>query len=1042
MDMNLIQTFRNTPAFTALFHRLMREKNIRAESHVISFIALLSRALSESGLFPVLLADPERDLEKMLEACMSFFPDDTVAWLPFFDYGTELYNHARFENHFARYASLLTQDKLSCVIASSELLSHPVQNPAAPAVSSLSLAEGQSLSFEWLTRRLSDMGYARTELVEHPGEFCIRGGIVDVYPYGSPLPQRMEFFGNTLESIRSFNPDSQLSVNDEKHLRLFPSSGSLSPRSPFITQLPEKTVLIYLSGHSVPHDKAFLSITFSPISDEESFNVLPLPPFRAEASRDTHIIRFVQDLKTVCLFWQSSLLKDRLVNLLHDYHNVHFVRGSLPDAFLLKDLRAAFLNDTYFFQKEHLFNPDAPFIPDVERVPRRDVLKYGEAVVHVDYGIGIYLGTRFSGGDEELILEYDQEDRVYLPVRHIDKIYRFSEGHARPPRPDSLKRKTWEPKKQRAKKSAAGLTDELLKLYRKRVSKQGLTMDGDPASEKELALTFPWPETRDQDLAIKTVKEDMGKPLIMDRLICGDVGFGKTEVAIRAAFRAVLSGFQVAVLVPTTILSIQHFETFKERLSPLGVSVDILNRFRTEREFKTIRESVVQGRTDILIGTHRILSNNLFFKNLGLLIIDEEHRFGVRHKEKIQSMRSNVDVLALSATPIPRTLQLSLSGIRDILRIDTPPKERIPIYTKVIHWDSNLIRQVLRDELKRGGQILVVENNIRDLEPLTHNLEMLVPEARIRFAHGQLTGKILENHLIDFFHHQYDILVSTTIIESGIDIPNANTLIVMNAHRFGLSQLYQIRGRVGRSFRKAYAYLVIPRHKHISPDAMQRLKALEFYTDLGSGYHIALRDLELRGAGNLFGTEQSGHIDQVGYRYFLKLLTDEIELRTRRQSALQIQPDISLSLRAFLPASYIPPGAIRLELYQSLAATENAEDVQALRRELTDRFGPPPPEALNLLQLRHLYLLARGLGIESITRLSQYTSLVFNPHIPHETLQKIALTMIPILKDLKIPHTFHTKGNFSVRIRLDKGKEPEILKMLLESVTNKNKFDF
>lgn len=1042
MDKTLINTFRKTPSYTALLNRLIHDKQIRAESQITSFIALLSRAFLEDGLFPVLLVDTERKSEKMLEACLSFFPEETVAWLPFYDYGTELYNTARFENHFAHYASLLTQNKLSCIITSPDLLKHSVQNPAAPTIPSLSLFEDQSVSFSWLVHRLSKMGYERTELVEHPGEFCVRGGIVDVYPYGSPLPCRLEFFGDTLESIRAFNPDSQLSVKEEKHLRLFPSSASFSPRSPFVTQLTEKCVLMNFSALPFLQKYSLLSITFSSVSDEESFKVLSLPPFLADLSRDSKILQFVRNLNTVYIFWQSTLLKDQLKDLLESENNVRFIRGSLPDSFLLKDIRAAFINDNYFFQKEHLFNPDAPFIPDVERVPRRDVLKYGDAVIHVDYGIGIYLGTRFADGDEQLILEYDHEDRVYLPVRHIDKIYRFSEAHAHPPRPDSLKRKTWEPKKQRVKKSVVHMADELLKLYRKRVSKQGFAMEGEPASESELTLSFPWSETRDQDFAIKTVKEDMAKPVIMDRLICGDVGFGKTEVAIRAAFRAVISGYQVAVLVPTTILSIQHYETFRERLSPMGVSVDILNRFRTEREFKTIRESVVQGKTDILIGTHRILSNKLFFNNLGLLIIDEEHRFGVRHKEKIQSIRANVDVLALSATPIPRTLQLSLSGIRDILRIDTPPKERIPIYTKIIHWDSALIRQVLRDELKRGGQILVVENNIRELAALTRNLELLVPEAKIRFAHGQLTGKTLENQLIDFHHHKYDILVSTTIIESGIDIPNANTLIVMNAHRFGLSQLYQLRGRVGRSFRKAYAYLVIPRHRHINTEAMQRLKALEYYTDLGSGYHIALRDLELRGAGNLFGTEQSGHIDQVGYSYFMKLLTDEIELRTRRKSPLKTQPDISLPIRAFLPETYIPSGTIRLELYQSVAAAENSEDLRMLHKELTDRFGPPPREAVNLLQLRSLYLLARRLGIVAITQHHKYTSLVFNPDIPHETLQKIALAIIPHLKDLNISHSFHTKGNFSVRIYLDNGKEPEVLKMLLESVTNKNKFEF
>lgn len=1042
MNLSIITTFQNTPSYQALIDRLSREKHITVESHPIPFIAFLARSLSKDGFFPVLLLESERESEKALEACQAFFPDNSVAWLPFFDYGTELFNTSRFENHFARYATLQSDGSLSCLISSPNLLNHPVQNPGGTQKISLTVSTGQTLSFEWLRLRLSEMGYERTELVEHPGEFCVRGGIVDVYPFGNALPLRLEFFGDLIESIRTFNPDSQLSITNKETFRLFPSSSSYSPRLPFSNHLDKNALLIYFTAPSAPQNKALFSMTLRPVSDDLSFRILSLPPFQTEHSRDTKIRDFAGQVEKLYVFWQNTLLKDQLSRILDASSNAHFIHGSLPDSFILRDIRTAFVNDNYFFRKEHLFNPDTPFIPDVERVSKRDVLKYGDAVVHVDYGIGIYLGTRFADGDEQLILEYDQEDRVYLPVRHIDKIYRFSDGHIRPPRPDSLKRKTWEPKKRRAKKSVVQITDELLHLYQKRASKKGLAMEGEPVSERELSLSFPWSETRDQGLAIKTVKKDMATPVIMDRLVCGDVGFGKTEVAIRAAFRAVISGYQVAILVPTTILSIQHYETFRERLTPLGVSVDILNRFRTERAFTQIRESVVQGKTDILVGTHRILSNKLFFNNLGLLIIDEEHRFGVRHKEKIQSIRSNVDVLTLSATPIPRTLQLSLSGIRDIIRIDTPPKERIPIYTKIIHWDSALMRQVILDELRRDGQILVVENNIREMISLTENLQSLVPEARIRFAHGQLPGKTLEKQLIDFLHHQYDILVSTTIIESGIDIPNANTLIVMNAHRFGLSQLYQIRGRVGRSFRKAYAYLVIPRHRTVNPDAMRRLKALEYYTDLGSGYHIAMRDLELRGAGNLFGTEQSGHIDQVGYSYFLTLLTQEIETRTQRHSPLNTHPEISLDVQAYLPESYIPSGPIRLELYQSTAAAKNSGDIRRLRRELTDRFGSPPRPAEQLLGLREIYLLSKRLGIQNISTLKENISLSFNPDIPNATLQQIALSMIPFFKEKNIIHAFNTKGNFSVRFHFDKGKEPEVLKLLLESVMNKNKFEF
>lgn len=1031
----------SSPVYVNLLERLQREKSATLSEQSSGFTSLLATFLANDGFFPVLLFENERLSEHTLENLISFNSDDCVAWLPFFDYNSELFNNSRFENHFARMTELLRNNKLSFMVTSVSMLSHTVQNPFQTNKNVLTLEKNRDYSFDWLISRFSEYGYQRTERVEFTGNFCVRGGIVDIYPFGSPLPYRLEFYGNSLESIRAFHPDTQLSINETDSFILFPSSSSFTSRIPFIELLPDNALLINCSSLPMPATSHY-RLCFQKDSVNDSFHVLDLPRFAIIDSRNASVKSFIQKYKTVCIFWQNKMLLDELQRVLKGFPNCCFIKGTLQNSFVLGDIHSAFVSDYFFFQREHLFNPETPFIPDVERVSRQDSIKYGDAVVHVDYGIGFYLGTRFSDGDEQLIIEYENQDKVYVPVRHIDKIYRFSREQAQPVRADSLNSRTWELKHKRIKRAVSDITDELVKLYQIRTSKAGLSIEGESIAEREVELSFPWEETRDQMMAIETVKSDMSRPVIMDRLICGDVGFGKTEVAIRAAFRAVISGYQVAILVPTTILSIQHFETFRDRLSFFGVNIEILNRFQSDSIFKRIQKDLVNGNLDILIGTHRLLSNKLFFNNLGLLIIDEEQRFGVRHKEKIQSMRNNVDVLTLSATPIPRTLQLSLTGIRDVTRIDTPPKERTPIYTKIIHWDSTLIKQTIRDELKRGGQVFIVNNNISDLPALAANIQELIPESSVRFAHGQLSGKILEKQLLDFLHHRYDILISTTIIESGIDIPNANTLIVMNAHQFGLSQLYQIRGRVGRSFRKAYAYLVIPRHRHINPGAMQRLKALEYYTDLGSGYQIAIRDLELRGAGNLFGTEQSGHIDQVGYSYFLKLLTDEIERRTGKTFTDTVQPEIFLSYKAYIPEHIVSSGATRLEIYQSIAAAKNMETLSKIRLEIVDRFGKIPWETENLLLLRHISLEAQQKGISRIEEKENACHIVFNHKLTDKELKSRALKMIHALKDKQTEYYLKTKGNFSLVLRFDKGDDTERLKLLLETIMSENKLEF
>lgn len=1037
----ILNKIAESAAFVNLLAGLKRDKSQTLSEMSPGFISLLATVLSRNGFFPVLLFDKERTSEQAFENLISFNNEESVSWLPFFDHKTELFNFTRFENHFARLTELLRKNKLSFIVTSKSILPHVVQNPFGTNKTLLTLEKNREYTFDWLIARFAEYGYKRVELVEFAGNFCVRGGILDIYPFGSPLPFRLEFFGNSLESIRSFHPDTQLSVDETDSFILFPSSSSFKSRVPFIDLLPNNTLLIDSSGQSLP-DSSHYCLFFKQESVNDSFRILDLPPFSVKESRKDSMLSFVHNFNTVCVFWQNRMLLDQLQGLLKDSTNCYYIKGSLQNAFVLGDIQTAFVSDYFFFQREHLFNPDTPFIPDVERIYKQDAIKYGDAVVHMDYGVGFFLGTRFADGDEQLILEYANEDKVYVPVRHIDKIYRFSAERIQPVKADSLKGRAWELKHKRVKRAIEDITDELVNLYRLRAAKKGIALEGEAASERELELSFPWQETKDQLMAIETVKSDMTRPLIMDRLICGDVGFGKTEVAVRAAFRAVISGCQVAVLVPTTILSIQHFETFRERLSIFGVNVEILNRFQSPGVFKQICEDLVNGKIDVLIGTHRILSNHLFFKNLGLLIIDEEQRFGVRHKEKIQSLRTNVDVLTLSATPIPRTLQLSLTGLRDVTRIDTPPKERVPIYTKIIHWESSLISQTIRDELRRGGQVLIVNNNINELSSLTTNIQEMIPESSVRFAHGQLPGKTLEKHLLDFLHHKFDILISTTIIESGIDIPNANTLIVMNAHQFGLSQLYQIRGRVGRSFRKAYAYLVIPRHRHINPGAMQRLKALEYYTDLGSGYHIAMRDLELRGAGNLFGTEQSGHIDQVGFGYFLKLLTDEVERRTSKTHRDKIKPEIMLPYKAFIPEDLVSSGASRLELYQAVAAANDNETLSNIHHEIVDRFGAIPKETENLLLLRRLFLVAELMRISRIEEKNKTVILVFDLSLNEQDLKKHALCIIRSLNNKQVEYSIKTKGNFSIVIHFDNGDETERLKLLLETIKSENKLDF
>jgi transcription-repair coupling factor (superfamily II helicase) len=623
-------------------------------------------------------------------------------------------------------------------------------------------------------------------------------------------------------------------------------------------------------------------------------------------------------------------------------------------------------------------------------------LNEGDFIVHTDHGIGIYQGLqRLSVGAIEndfLLMEYQAGDRLYIPVHRLDQIQRFIGPDGHEPRIDKLGGTAWETAKRRVKKAVEEIAEDLVALYAARDTLQGHSFSAVDRYYEEFASSFEYEETPDQARAIEDVNVDMDSAKPMDRLICGDAGFGKTEVAIRAAFRAAMDGKQTAVLVPTTILAEQHYQTFKARLAKYPIRVETLNRFKTREEQKQILDRLARGTIDAVIGTHRLIQKDVVFKDLGLVIIDEEQRFGVTHKEKLKKLRTLVDVLTLTATPIPRTLQLSLVGIRDLSIIHTPPEGRLAVKTYVLEFDDEVIRKAILDEIERGGQVFFIHDRVHSIHHMARRIRQVVPEAKIGVAHGQMRPRELEDVMVKFLRKEYDILLCTTIIGSGIDIPSANTIIIDRADRFGLAQLYQIRGRVGRSKEEARAYLLIPPGAMLSPDAQKRLTVIKEFTEPGSGFQIASHDLEIRGAGNLVGMAQTGHISAVGYEMYTQLMERAVrELRGEKMPVAEVKPEIHLGLPAFIPDSYVPDTHRRLVTYKKLSMAATDDDVLAMKEDMWDCYGPPPPEVQNLMQIISLRNLMKGLMAEKMEYDGRNMILVVHKSSPIDPLRLIEL---------------------------------------------------
>nr|HMQ50405.1 transcription-repair coupling factor [Saprospiraceae bacterium]HMQ85888.1 transcription-repair coupling factor [Saprospiraceae bacterium] len=926
--------------------------------------------------------------------------------------------------------------KAEIVVTYPEALFEMVLAPQELERKRIDLIHSETVDLDILAALLVEYGFSREDTVYEPGQFAIRGGIFDIFSFGNEYPFRIEFFDEEIESIRMFDPVSQLSIRNIQQFSIIPNMNggySANQKASLLQVLKPNTVIwirefqhtlerllscfeqaesnelsvlddelvreifrekAFVTPASLRNDlKTFPLIAFSPNEEHLdaptviTYRNLSQPPF------NKHFDLLLQNLNDnkakgieSFLFAENPKQIERFYAIFEDMKakvDFHPIPNSISQGFIDQDLKLACYTDHQIFQRFHRYKLRQGFTKDHAlnlRMLRE--LQPGDFVTHLDHGVGRYSGLEkinINGHIQESVrLVYKNNDLLYVSINSLHKISKYIGKEGTPPQLDKLGSEAWKNLKRRTKKQVKDIAAELIKLYAKRKAAEGFAFPPDGYLQNELEASFIYEDTPDQLKATHEVKEDMMKEAPMDRLICGDVGFGKTEVAIRAAFKAIEGGKQVAVLVPTTILALQHYHTFKTRLEEFGVSVDYVNRFRTTAQRKQILQDLKAGKLDIVIGTHALLSKEVGFKDLGLLIVDEEQKFGVAAKEKLRNIKVNVDTLTLTATPIPRTLQFSLMAARDLSVIRTPPPNRQPIHTEVRIYSVELVKEAIYYEVNRGGQVFFVHNRVKDLGNMTAAIQGLCPDIEIATAHGQMEAQYLEKTLIDFISGRYDVLVCTNIIETGLDIPNANTIIINNAHQFGMSDLHQLRGRVGRSNQKAFCYLFSPPMSTLTTDARKRLKTLEDFSDLGSGFNIAMRDLDIRGAGNLLGAEQSGFIADIGYETYQKILKEAIqelkesdfkelfkeELEQKRAFVQDVQIDLDSEM--LIPDEYVSNIQERLSLYTELDSIESEAGLEAFADRLRDRFGKIPPQVELLFQGLRVRWLCKALGFERL----------------------------------------------------------------------------
>ena len=890
------------------------------------------------------------------------------------------------------------------------------------------ISKNEELNIEELIDVLDDFGFERSDLVYQAGQYSIRGGIIDVFSFSQENPYRIELFGDTIDSLRTFDILTQLSIEEKESFNILPNftlSQEQITKTSFTKWFNDKTIIwvnqadLCLAKFMQIEEKQNANDSFlkskeilnffkekkvfffeKNFKNEEKnpliFDIIPQPVFNANFPMLIDCLEQKQEENyQTCFCVLDAQQKERVEKVLVEFaknRNIltpTFLQGSIAEGFIDNDHKLLLFTDHQLFNRYHKYKlRDGK--AQQEKITMEDLLSLtpGDYVTHIDHGIGVFAGLAKidKGGkkQEAIRLIFKNDDILYVSIHSLHKISRYSSKEtANPPKLNRLGSTTWQTLKNKTKQKVKDIAKDLIALYAKRKATQGYAFSADSYLQNSLEASFMYEDTPDQLKATIDVKRDMESSHPMDRLVCGDVGFGKTEVAIRAAFKAVCDSKQVVVLVPTTILAFQHWKTFSQRLKDFPCRVDYLNRFRTTKEKNQILKDLQIGKIDILIGTHRVVGKDVKFKDLGLLIIDEEHKFGVSVKEKLKQLKVNIDTLTLSATPIPRTLQFSLMGARDLSIINTPPANRQPVNTQVINFDKELIRDAIDFEIQRGGQVYFVHNRVQTIHEIAQTLHQLVPKARIVVGHGQMEGEALERVMLDFIEGQYDILVSTTIVENGLDIPNANTIIINDAQNYGLSDLHQLRGRVGRSNAKAFCYLIAPDSYLLTPEAHKRLSAIEEFSAIGSGFAIAMRDLDIRGAGDLLGAEQSGFISDIGFETYHKILNEAMD--EIRQDCGQIQEDatkrecvIETDLEILIPDKYISNIVERLKIYKQLDTMESEKDLPLLQQSLEDRFGTIPSQTLELFQIVKLRMLAKKIYAEKISIKQNKMAITFN----------------------------------------------------------------
>ena len=1088
MELNeLLSLFDHHPGVLRLREQLSaRRPRVRLEGlRGSSAAVVLGAAAQTSSDFFLVVGDDEEEAAYFYNDLRQLLGEHTVLFLP------SSYRRAVKYGHRDTAGEILRTDVLSRLSgrAAGDEAGEPlfvVTFPAAlaervaPRVSlsarSLSLKVGESHDVIELTHRLEELGFRRKDYVYEPGEYALRGSILDIFSYASEYPYRIDFFGDEVESVHSFEVQTQLSRSVVEGAQIVPnvegdaSSEQLVPITDYFSQEPvvvahdlqfvcDRVQQIFDEGfadQALAEQAATSEMELSEVyarfaasrllvngkelqsqlargmywqwsraTDQTKaaggeivptvvFHTQPQPLFHKQFEQVLAAFRsLIADGQRIYVLADSEKQQERLRDILGELSQAEGgapgaslftpVHLTLHEGFADAEVAAAFYTDHQIFDRFHKYNLRSDHARNAKMsLTLKEIRQFepGDYVVHVDHGVGQFVGLmRIPGSDgamqEVIKIKYQNNDAIFVSIHALHKVSKYKGKEGTPPRLSHLGTGAWERLKERTKKKLKDIARDLILLYSRRRAEKGFAFSPDSFLQQELEASFAYEDTPDQLRVTRQVKADMEQPRPMDRLVCGDVGFGKTEIAVRAAFKAATDGKQVAVMVPTTVLALQHYKTFAKRLKDFPVRVDYLSRARTTAQTKALLKDLADGQIDILVGTHKLIGKTVKFKDLGLLIIDEEQKFGVSVKERLRQLKVNVDTLTMSATPIPRTLQFSLMGARDLSVINTPPPNRHPIRTEIHTFGHEIIADAINFELSRNGQVYIVTHRIAQLTHIEHLIHKYVPDARVVVGHGQMEPAKLEKVILDFVNHEYDVLLSTTIIENGIDVPNANTILIDNAQHFGLSDLHQMRGRVGRGSQKAFCYLMAPPLSALPDDSRRRLQAIENFSDLGSGIHIAMQDLDIRGAGNLLGAEQSGFVADLGYETYQKILTEAVsELKNdefadlfaeelTRQSdeaaggEFAAECNVECDLHAYLPEMYVPGASERMLLYRELDGLESDEELEGFRRRLLDRFGPLPAEAEELLRIGPLRRLGRRCGAERLVLKSRAMTLFF-----------------------------------------------------------------